>query len=225
MNMDELALLKEVLPASPGILGREKFFNAAVLIPLVEIDGQPCLLFEKRSAAIRQGGEICFPGGRYEPEVDVDFQSTAIRETEEELGITASTITLIGQLDTVVTLAGITVESFIARIRLASLEDLLVNQAEVAEAFCLPVAWFEQNEPKEYTVRIEIQPTDRNEAGDEIVLFPTMDLGLPSRYAKPWGGKKQTVYVYETAKGVIWGITAELIREFVRKLSLARNKR
>ena len=40
--------------------------SSAVLIPLLEQDGEVSVLFERRSPDVRQGGEICFPGGRIE---------------------------------------------------------------------------------------------------------------------------------------------------------------
>ena len=41
--------------------------RASVLLPLVETDGEPSILFEERNANIPQGGEVCFPGGRDYP--------------------------------------------------------------------------------------------------------------------------------------------------------------
>lgn len=68
MNKEDLILLTKNLPSVQGILGKEEYFNFAVLIPLISIDDGYNFLFEKRAANIRQAGEICFPGGgdRYE---------------------------------------------------------------------------------------------------------------------------------------------------------------
>ena len=59
-NIDFEKLIS-VLPKYPGVLGKEEYFNSAVLIPLVLINKEYNFLFEKRAASIRQGGEICFP--------------------------------------------------------------------------------------------------------------------------------------------------------------------
>ena len=87
MKKDNLKKLISNLPKYPNILGRERFFNSAVLIPLIKIKGEYHLLFQKRAATIRQGGDICFPGGGFEIGVDKSFKDTALRETFEELGI------------------------------------------------------------------------------------------------------------------------------------------
>ena len=49
----------------PGLMGARKEY--AVLCPFVEREDGPHLLFEVRAAGLRQGGEVCFPGGRMEP--------------------------------------------------------------------------------------------------------------------------------------------------------------
>ena len=59
----------------------------AILVPLVEVAGELCLLFETRAETLigHQPGEVCFPGGRREAGERPD--ETALRETFEELGI------------------------------------------------------------------------------------------------------------------------------------------
>ena len=78
---------------TPGLLGKRHEY--AVLCPLVEQTDGLHLLFEVRSAAVRQAGETCFPGGRMEPgETPADC---ALRETEEELAIPPAEICLLGE--------------------------------------------------------------------------------------------------------------------------------
>ena len=55
----------------------------AVLIPLVETGGELSILFEVRQTGIRQGGEICFPGGGIEE--NETAEEAAVREASEEL--------------------------------------------------------------------------------------------------------------------------------------------
>ena len=80
---------------TPGLLGAERSY--AVLAPLVEIQSGPRLLFETRAAALRQGGEVCFPGGRMEP--GETPEDCALRETEEELSIPRGEVELLGPSD------------------------------------------------------------------------------------------------------------------------------
>ena len=50
---------------TPTLMGERG--GSAVLVPLVRQNGEYCLLYEIRSAAVRQPGEVCFPGGKREP--------------------------------------------------------------------------------------------------------------------------------------------------------------
>ena len=64
-----------------------KVTEAAVLVPLVNRDGGVQVLLTQRTAHLRDhAGQISFPGGRVEPD-DPDRESTALRETEEEIGL------------------------------------------------------------------------------------------------------------------------------------------
>lgn len=81
----------------PRWLGRSPR-QAAVLAPLYARDGKPYLLFTRRAAALsRHSGEISFPGGSRDPE-DTSLDQTALRESEEELGLAPSRVTLLGAL-------------------------------------------------------------------------------------------------------------------------------
>lgn len=218
MRENELAILRENLPKVPGILGREKYFHSAVLVPLVLLDRQYHFLFEKRAQNIRQEGEVCFPGGIHDPALDLDFAQTAIRETVEELGIKETRIRIEGRLDTLVTPFGAIVEPFIATLELKNLDELRVNREEVAEVFCLPVSYFEENNPEEFLIRMEMHPSNVGKSGETIVLLPAEELGFPPKYWQAWGGMKHKVYVYRTEPVPIWGMTASLVRDVVKYL-------
>ena len=71
----------------------------AILVPLVQWEGQRCLLFETRADTLvgHQPGEVCFPGGKREPG-ETAIQC-ALRETREELSIPESAVTVIGEMD------------------------------------------------------------------------------------------------------------------------------
>jgi 8-oxo-dGTP pyrophosphatase MutT (NUDIX family) len=77
--------------------------DAAVLIPLFFKDNQAHLLFTKRSKLVEHHkGQISFPGGKKDEE-DSGLEITALRETEEEVGIAASSVKIIGQTDCLLT--------------------------------------------------------------------------------------------------------------------------
>ncbi len=218
MNYQTLETLLKKLPECPGILAREKFFNSAVLIPLVFKDDEFHLLFEKRAACIRQGSEICFPGGMHDPETDRDTIETAVRETTEELGIPRKRIDILGRFDTLVASMGAMVDPVLAVITIDDVSELNVNRDEVEDVFLLPVSFFMKNKADSYKVRLIVEPfyTDKN--GNEVTLLPARELGLPEIYHKPWGKAFHRVLVYQTPKGVIWGITAEIIQDMIEKL-------
>jgi len=111
MNDSLINRLKKKLGKRDSVIGKDKYFNSAVLIPLIRIKNEYHLLFEKRSLNIRQGGEVSFPGGQYDNNTDNDFQQTAIRETEEELGIGAQKIDMLGKLGTLVAPMGVSVDA------------------------------------------------------------------------------------------------------------------
>ncbi|KAI9559372.1 hypothetical protein GHT06_016161 [Daphnia sinensis] len=72
--------------------------QAAVIVPLVSVNDQSCLLFTARSSKLRShGGEISFPGGKFDS-VDKNAEGAALRETEEELGINRTLFEIWAQL-------------------------------------------------------------------------------------------------------------------------------
>ena len=76
------------LPPAPG---RTNHLRAGVAVPVQLLDGRPQVVLTLRPPAIpRHADEICFPGGRPDPS-DADLHATALRECEEELGVTPST--------------------------------------------------------------------------------------------------------------------------------------
>ncbi len=218
MNVSDLERLKEKLPKHPGILRKNDYMNSAVLIPLVMINGEYNFLFEKRAAHIRQGGEVCFPGGEIDPAIDSSCNDTAIRETVEELGISKDKILIIGSLDTLIGPMGVTVDSVIGILDIKNISSLNFDKNEVEKIFLVPVSFFAESEPEKYYVRLEINPTEINKNGDRIDTLPVKELQLPDRYSKTWGGRKHQVLVYKTTEGIIWGLTAALIYEVIQKL-------
>ena len=104
---------------------------ASVLLPLVA-SSRPSLIFTRRGEHLsRHAGEISFPGGLPHEE-DANLEATALRETEEELGIPRSAVEVIGALAPVHTfVSGILIVPFVGV--LADRPVLTPNEAEIAE--------------------------------------------------------------------------------------------
>ena len=217
MKKENLKKLISNLPKYPNILGRERFFNSAVLIPLVKIKGEYHLLFQKRAATIRQGGDICFPGGGFEIGVDKSFKDTALRETFEELGIQKKDIKVLGQLDTYVAPIGAIIESFVAKAKKKAYKKMNIDFNEVEKTLLIPLSFFKEHDAEEYTLAQEIQPYKINENGEKEIFFPVEELGLPDAYKKPWGNKRHKIWVYKYDGEVIWGITSVIIKDVIEK--------
>jgi 8-oxo-dGTP pyrophosphatase MutT (NUDIX family) len=89
--------------------------DAAVLVPL---HGDPltAVFTERRADLRRHAGEISFPGGRQD-EPDEDLRMTALREAEEEIGLPAAEVELVGALPPVGTfVTGYRIYPFVGRI-------------------------------------------------------------------------------------------------------------
>lgn len=216
MKKKELKKLIGNLPKTPNVMQRDRYFNSAVLIPIVKIDNEYFLLFQKRAAHIRQGGDICFPGGRFE-EQDKSFKHTALRETYEELGIRKKDIKVLGQLDTYVAPIGAVIEPFVARVKKKAVKNMLIDKNEVEKTLLIPLKFFKETPPTEYTLRYEVSPFSIDEDGNKEVHFPVEELGLPETYQKPWGHKRHKVWVYDYKGEIIWGLTAVIINDLLRK--------
>lgn len=216
--MDYKNKLTKIFTDDCSIIGKERFLNSAVIIPLLNVNDQLVVLFEKRSAAVRQPGEISFPGGHFEPVHDKDFRATAVRETIEELGISLDNINVFGKLGTLVAPMGVIVEAYVADLNIDKLDKFKIDKKEVDYIFTVPLEYFLNNDPEEYHTRVEMHPFSVDENGNRLEHLPVKELGLPDKYALPWRRGNHRVLVYRTNNEVIWGITAELIFELSIRL-------
>ncbi len=206
--------LRGLLARPPGILGRAYYQSTAILVPLVVQKDDVHLLFEKRAADIPQGGEICFPGGYFDRKLDSDLLDTALRETEEELGLKRDGIDVLGQLETLVSPRGLVVDCFLAVIDLGA-DQLRLDPREVAEVFTVPLSWFARHPPEIYHSRVELQSSYVDDNGEEQVLLPVDELGLPARYKNRRSEWLQRVVVYRRQPDIIWGLTAAVVENLV----------
>jgi len=111
--------------------------DAAVLVPLVDRpEGLTVLLTKRAPNLAAHAGQISFPGGRVEPE-DSDATATALRESQEEIGLPPSHVEVIGRLDTYVTGTSYLITPVVGLVRAPF--PLMLDPVEVAEAFEVPL--------------------------------------------------------------------------------------
>jgi 8-oxo-dGTP pyrophosphatase MutT (NUDIX family) len=115
----------------------ERLKPAAVLVPLVEHNSGLTVLLTKRTDHLHHhAGQVSFPGGRVE-EDDLDVIDTALRETEEEIGLNRAYVKVAGYLDDYETGTGFHITPVVGFVRLGF--DSNVDDFEVAEVFEVPL--------------------------------------------------------------------------------------
>jgi len=111
---------------------------AAVLIAVVD-HPQPTVLLTQRSVHLNEhAGQISFPGGKIDA-TDTSPLDAALREAEEEIGLTRDFVDPIGYLDLYGTSFGFRILPTVARVRPGF--NLRINEAEVVDAFEVPLAF------------------------------------------------------------------------------------
>ncbi|KAB0359700.1 hypothetical protein FD754_003856 [Muntiacus muntjak] len=125
---------------------------AAVLVPLCSVRGVPALLYTLRSSRLagRHKGDVSFPGGKCDP-ADRDVVHTALRETQEELGLAVPEEQVWGVLRPVHDREKATVVPVLAGVGPLDPQSLRPNPEEVDEVFALPLAHLLQEQNQGYT--------------------------------------------------------------------------
>jgi 8-oxo-dGTP pyrophosphatase MutT (NUDIX family) len=115
---------------------------AAVLVPIVERE-EPMVLLTQRAAHLKEhSGQVSFPGGKIE--ADESPSEAALREAEEEIGLSRGTVEPFGFLDLYMTTLGYRIVPLVARLKPPF--DLVLNKQEVDETFEVPLSFL--MEPK-----------------------------------------------------------------------------
>jgi 8-oxo-dGTP pyrophosphatase MutT (NUDIX family) len=134
-------------PAAPGwnhaqmkeLLGDTPRKAAAVLIGL-RGEAEPRMVFTVRTDHLSShAGQVAFPGGRTDP-ADGNALTTALRESEEEIGLDPALVKPLGYLDCFETISGFCITPVVARI--AEQAHFHPAPDEVAEVFEVPLAFF-----------------------------------------------------------------------------------
>lgn len=189
---------------TPGLLGRK--YACAVLCPFVEKEDGLHLLFEVRATSLRrQGGEVCFPGGRMEPGETAEI--CALRETEEELGISPAHIQLLGRSDYLSQAGKFSLEPVVGLLEAAGLAAMRPSAAEVESVFTVPLEFFRTQPPKIYTYTLEPNvPAD----------FPYDEVGVSADYR--WETGKAEVPIWHWEGHAVWGLTGRIVKNLVETM-------
>lgn len=169
-----------------------------VLILFVKRQDEYHIVLEKRSSNIPQSGEISFPGGKIEYS-DSSRLESALRETEEELGIDKKYISVLSDFVILTPPFGKVLYSFLATTESSEFQP---NREEVERLIFLPVSFLTATEPKSYEGKITIQRPDN---------FPYDK--IPNKQKYSFGTGTYTTYFYEYNGDIIWGLTAYLLKE------------
>ncbi|WAW15793.1 NUDIX hydrolase [Peptostreptococcus equinus] len=189
----------------PGIIGPKGLSYSSVVLPIIKNnEGMDCFLLELRSSQLkRQPGEVSLPGGRIDKnELSKD---AALREFCEELETDSSKIEIICKLDSYFApLMGL-IDCYLGQVN--SSIDLSIKNDEVEELFLVPIQFFIDNQYIEYTNRVYMEMDGE---------LPLDVLKIDQTYN--WGYKEYPVIYWIYEDKVIWGLTANIIRNFIEKL-------
>lgn len=187
----------------PYINGWERMRRASIIIPLVEINNDVYILFEVRAKKLKsQPGDICFPGGKIDD--NETPKQAALREMSEELGV--KNIDIINELDTVVRYDGIIIHPYLGIIK--DIKEINISESEVDHVFYVPLEYLLKHEPLEVSNRINVERSKD---------FPYDLIVDKENYKFREASYRSLFYKYENYN--IWGITAEMLKNFLEKLS------
>jgi len=124
---------------NPDMPRHETLIPAAVLVPLVDRPGGLTVLLTQRTDHLNShAGQISFPGGRVEAD-DASHEAAALREAEEEIGLTADKVDIIGRLDYYVVRSGYRVTPIVGFVNPPF--EIKADPFEVADVFEVPLSF------------------------------------------------------------------------------------
>jgi len=127
-----------------------KVTKAAVLIPLVlKEEGLSVLLTQRTNHLRDHAGQISFPGGRMDPE-DQSPNDTALRESQEEIGLDPKRVEIIGHMPQYLTVSGYSVTPVVGLVQAQA--EYVLDEFEVADVFEVPLSFL--LDPANHQVRL-----------------------------------------------------------------------
>ena len=113
--------------------------DAAVLVPVIDDGDEARVIFTQRTKTLRNhSGQISFPGGRIDAQ-DRSPEEAALRETEEEIGMSRRFIETVGRMPDYISGTGFRIKPVLAVVRPGF--TLTPNPAEVDEVFEVPLSF------------------------------------------------------------------------------------
>eukprot|EP01083_Nonionella_stella_P031860 87188_1 len=154
-NDDAITQLRSLGMDKKDLPSHTDLRRASILVPLFRRDDDSDdannihVLFTQRPKKMKShGGEVCFPGGKQDPDDGGDDVFTATREAHEEVGLDPRHIESIARMETVESKHGLCVTPIIGLIRPSSAAEpsrLKLSKDEVEAAFAVPLEYFLDN--------------------------------------------------------------------------------
>jgi len=165
---------------------------AAVLIPFLRVADGWHILFTRRTETVADHkGQVAFPGGRADPG-DPSPEYTALREAEEEIGLTPGDVRILGHLQKLPTITNYCITPVVGVIPWPY--PLRLAAVEVNRAFCIPLDWLA--EPAHHEIRTR--------------TLPGNGVPLPVIYFQPYDGE------------LLWGVSAQITVNLLFALGLLK---
>ena len=173
------------------------FTSSAVLFSIVPYENKSfeLILIHRTDRGTRHRGEISFPGGKFESHVDKSLLETALRETEEEIGVPKDKVEIIGCLDDFPTMTKYIITPFIAIIDKE--QKLVKEEMEVRRILKIPIEFFIKKE------NFREQAVDIGGNKFPVFYFNYIDNKSNDKFTI-WGA---TAYMISTFIETVYGIT------------------
>ncbi|KAL7532897.1 hypothetical protein ACHAXR_008049 [Thalassiosira sp. AJA248-18] len=173
--------------------------RASILVPLFERDDDDSniihVLFTLRPKTMKShGGEVCFPGGKQDPD-DVDDIHTALREAHEEVGLHSQYIESIARMETVESKHSLCVTPIIGFVNPSSVAEpsqLKLHTDEVEAAFAVPLHFFADPDNCHSIEKVQWR------GGDFLLRTYLYDDPSSKRQFKIWGLTAHVVHLVAT---------------------------
>ena len=169
------------------------FISSAVLFAIIPYKDKPyeLILIHRSDRGTRHRDEMSFPGGKYDPQFDKSLRDTALRETEEEIGVPRESVKIIGCLDDFPTMTQYIITPFLGIID--KNQNLIRDEREVQRILKVPIDFFINK------INFREQAVDIEDKKFPVFYF---------NYFDNENGQKYT----------IWGATAYMIATFIEKV-------